>query len=131
MPSSSQKPGANQLSRRTLLKATGAALIGGAATLAGIPLPAPQGARTPPAPASLRPRPNILIILTDQERYPRHWPAGWADTNLPNRKRLADKGLNFTSAFCNTCMCSPSRSTLFSGVYPAQHGVIYTLTSGG
>lgn len=122
---------APRLSRRTLLKAGGAALLGGAATLAGVPLPAAQGARRPSAPASLRSRPNIVIIVTDQERYPRHWPAGWADVNLPNRKRLADKGLNFTRAFCNTCMCSPSRSTLFTGVYPAQHGVIYTLTSGG
>ncbi|MFL5802585.1 MAG: sulfatase-like hydrolase/transferase [Roseiflexaceae bacterium] len=125
------QPSASQLSRRALLKATGAALIGGAATLAGVPLPTAQGVRAATAPGSLRPRPNILIILTDQERYPRHWPAGWADANLPNRKRIADRGLSFTSAFCNTCMCSPSRSTLFSGAYPAQHGVIYTLTSGG
>jgi choline-sulfatase len=114
-----------------MLKATGAALIGATATLARLPVPAAQGARPSASPASLRPRPNILIIVTNQERYPRHWPAGWADTNLPNRKRIADKGLSFSRAFCNSCMCSPSRSTLFTGVYPAQHGVIYTLTSGG
>jgi choline-sulfatase len=39
--------------------------------------------------------------------------------------------MTFTNAFCNACMCSPSRSTLFTGTYPAQHGVIDTLTSGG
>src|SRR4051812_26981630 len=119
------------LSRRTMLKAAGAALAGAAATLAGVRLPAARGARRPAAAGSLRPRPNILIILTDQERYPRHWPAGWAEANLPNRKRIADRGLTFTRAFCNSCMCSPSRSTLFTGVYPAQHGVVATLTSGG
>jgi arylsulfatase A-like enzyme len=120
-----------RISRRSIIKASGAALLGAAATLAGVPLPTAQGARRPIASASLRARPNILIVVTDQERYPRHWPAGWADTNLPNRKRIADRGLTFTRAFCNSCMCSPSRSTLFTGVYPAQHGVIYTLTSGG
>lgn len=76
-------------------------------------------------------RPNILIIMTDQERNPQYWPEGWADANLPNRKRLADKGLSFNRAFCNTAMCSPSRTTLFTGLYPAQHGVEHTLTKGG
>jgi arylsulfatase A-like enzyme len=113
-----------------MLKATGAAFAGAAATLAGVPLPDAQGAGASAAPAS-PPRPNILIILTDQERYPRHWPAGWADANLPNRKRIAERGLTFTRAFCNSCMCSPSRSTLFTGVYPAHHDVTGTLTYGG
>jgi choline-sulfatase len=120
-----------RLSRRALIKASGAALLGGATALAGLPLPSASGAGASVSQASLRPRPNIVIILTDQERQPRHWPTGWAEANLPNRKRIADKGLSFSRAFCNTCMCSASRSTLFTGVYPAQHGVIYTLTSGG
>src|SRR5688500_4111304 len=94
------------LSRRTMLNASGAALLGGAAALAGIPLPTIQAARPSTSAGSLRLRPNIIIIMTDQERYPRHWPAGWADANLPNRKRIADKGLAFTRAFCNSCMCS-------------------------
>ena len=76
-------------------------------------------------------RPNIVLIITDQERSPQYWPAGWADANLPNRKRLADHGLTFTRAFCNTAMCSPSRATLFTGLYPTQHGVEHTLTTGG
>jgi arylsulfatase A-like enzyme len=76
-------------------------------------------------------RPNIILIITDQERSPQYWPPGWADANLPNRKRLADHGLTFTRAFCSTAMCSPSRATLFTGLYPAQHGVEHTLTTGG
>ena len=27
-------------------------------------------------------KPNIIVILTDQERYPTHWPEGWAEKNL-------------------------------------------------
>lgn len=75
--------------------------------------------------------PNILIILTDQERQPQWWPEGWGDANLPNRKRISDHGLSFRRAYCNSAMCSPSRCTLFTGLYPAQHGVIDTLTEGG
>src|SRR5580765_8400910 len=76
-------------------------------------------------------RPNIVLIMTDQERYPQYWPPGWEDANLPNRKRLADNGLAFTRAFCNAAMCSPSRATLFTGLYLTQHGVEHTLTTGG
>lgn len=114
-----------------MLKATGAALIGATAGLAGVPLAAAQSGRAAAPAQALRRRPNLLIIITDQEHYPRYWPVGWADANLPSRKRLADRGLTFSRAFCNSCMCSASRSTLFTGLYPAQHGVVSTLTSGG
>ncbi|WP_024796603.1 sulfatase-like hydrolase/transferase [Tomitella biformata] len=76
-------------------------------------------------------RPNIVVIITDQERQPQHWPPGWSEENLPNRKRLSDTGVSFTQAFCASAMCSPSRSSLFTGLYPSQHGVTATLTTGG
>lgn len=72
-------------------------------------------------------RPNLLILITDQERYPQHWPPGWADKYLPNRRRLAKHGLTFTQAFCASAMCTPSRATLFTGLYPSEHGVDQTL----
>ena len=34
----------------------------------------------------------------------------------------------FSRAFCNTSMCSPSRATLLTGLYPAEHGVTLTHT---
>lgn len=80
---------------------------------------------------TIKNKPNILIIMTDQERNPQYWPEGWADANLPNRKRLMQNGLSFNRAFCNTAMCSPSRTTLFTGLYPVQHGVEHTLSKGG
>ena len=42
-------------------------------------------------------------------------------------RRLQRHGLSFERAFTNACMCSPARSTLMSGYFPAQHGVKYTL----
>jgi choline-sulfatase len=74
-------------------------------------------------------KPNILLIVTDQEREPMHWPDGWADENLPSRRRLLDNGLQFTNARCNTAACSSSRATLMTGLYPAQHGVKNLVTA--
>jgi len=78
-----------------------------------------------------RRRPNLLLLITDQQRYPCHWPddPGWLRDLMPNQTELARTGLTFTSAFCNTSMCSPSRATLFTGLYPARHGVPLTLTA--
>jgi choline-sulfatase len=68
-------------------------------------------------------KPNLLIVITDQEREVMHWPEGWAEANLPARRRLMANGLHFTRAQCNTAACSSSRATFFTGLYPAQHGV--------
>jgi choline-sulfatase len=74
--------------------------------------------------------PNVLLLITDQQRYPCHWPddPGWLRDLMPNDRRLADTGLSFSRAFCNTSMCSPSRATLLTGTYPAKHGVTLTHT---
>src|ERR1700743_1045871 len=75
--------------------------------------------------------PDIVIIITDQQRATQHFPEGWEEENLPNLTFLKENGFSFDRAFCNTCMCSPSRATLLTGTYPAQHGVTQTLTALG
>ncbi len=75
--------------------------------------------------------PDLLLILSDQSRHAQHWPAGWEAANLPNEERLKANGLTFERFYCNASMCSPSRATLFTGLYPAEHGVERTLTYGG
>ncbi|MGI8460090.1 MAG: sulfatase-like hydrolase/transferase [Solirubrobacterales bacterium] len=76
-------------------------------------------------------QPNILLLITDQQRYPRHWPEdpAWLRDLTPNDAELSRTGLSFRRGFCNTSMCSPSRATLFTGVYPAKHGVTLTHTA--
>jgi len=124
---SGQRPARGSLSRRQFVQlATGSAIAAGAGVF---PTPASADPKNPGKGPTQRP--NIILIITDQERYPQYWPAGWADANLPNRKRLTDHGLTFTRAFCNAAMCSPSRTTLFTGLYLTQHGVEHTLTTGG
>ncbi|GAB2661435.1 sulfatase-like hydrolase/transferase [Prescottella soli] len=116
-------------SRRTFLGGAGALLVAGMAGATTHATASPRPARAG-QPGELPHRPNIVVVITDQERLPMFWPGGWPEQNLPNRKRLADTGLSFDNAFCNAAMCSPSRSTFFTGLYPAQHGVTATLTEG-
>lgn len=70
---------------------------------------------------------NVILFMTDQERATQHFPPDWEKQNLPGLTRLKSHGLSFQNAFTNACMCSPARSTLMSGYFPAQHGVKYTL----
>jgi len=76
-------------------------------------------------------RPDFLIIITDQERATQHFPKNWEENHLSTMTALKSDGISFERAFCNTCMCSPSRSTLLTSNYPAQHHVTQTLTTGG
>jgi arylsulfatase A-like enzyme len=111
-----------RLTRRQLLKS---AAVGGGALLAapyvGSARAAEGGGR-----AALSGM-NVILFLTDQDRAIQHFPKGWANTHLPGLTRLRRNGLTFNRAFTNSCMCSPARSTLMSGYFPAQHGVKYTL----
>lgn len=79
--------------------------------------------------ADLPSRPNILVIITDQEREVMHWPEGWAEENLPARNRILAHGMQFTRAQCNAAACSASRATLMSGRYPSEHGVKNLVTA--
>ena len=76
--------------------------------------------------------PNLVLVVTDQERAPQHWPAdpGWRDALMPNDAELRRTGMTFTNAFIATAMCSPSRASLLTGTYPSRHGVTLTLTAG-
>jgi arylsulfatase A-like enzyme len=70
---------------------------------------------------------NVVLFLTDQERAIQHFPEHWLRENLPGMRRLKRHGLTFETACTSACMCSPSRSSLMTGYFPAQHGVKYTL----
>ena len=66
-------------------------------------------------------RPNILLVVSDQERQRSWLPEG---TSLPWRDRLRAEGLEFTDYFTHSSPCSPSRASLFTGRYLAGHGVL-------
>src|SRR5262245_2699053 len=62
---------------------------------------------------------NILFILTDQERYFRsgELPRGYS---LPARERLAKRGTVFENHRINSCVCTPSRSVVYTGRHIQQ-----------
>ena len=66
-------------------------------------------------------RPNILLVVSDQERQ-----RGWLpdDVRLPWRERLIAEGLEFTNYHTHSSPCSPSRGSLFTGRYLPGHGVV-------
>ena len=76
--------------------------------------------------------PNLLLLITDQQRQPQHWPQdpAWLAELTPNDAELQRTGVTFTRAFTATAMCSPSRASLFTGKRPSRHGVTLTLTEG-
>ncbi len=108
------------LNRRELLQ-RGAALAGGALALGKVPGAWAAGQKPPVSGM------NIVVFISDQERAIQHFPRGWAQRNLPGLTRLQQNGLTFENAFCAACMCSPTRASLLTGYFPAQHGVKYTL----
>ncbi len=74
------------------------------------------------------PRPNILLITTDQQ----HWMArGAADPFFvtPAMDALARSGIVFDHAFCTTPQCSASRASLYTGLYPHNTSVITNIDS--
>ncbi len=77
--------------------------------------------------------PNLLLIVTDQQRRPMHWPEdpAWLEALTPADIEIARTGVSFTEASAASCMCSPSRASLLTGRWPAEHGVTLTLTQGG
>jgi arylsulfatase A-like enzyme len=86
------------------------------------------GSRTAPAadaPAadtsSTPRRPNILFIMTDQQRWDTVGANGNAIIKTPNLDRLAARGANFTHAYVASPVCVPSRISFFTGRYAHSH----------
>ena len=75
-------------------------------------------------------RPNILVIMTDEERYPPPYEdealRQWRRDNLPARERLRAAGVELHRHYTASTACVPSRTSLFTGQYPSLHGVAET-----
>ena len=88
---------------------------------AGMAMLAAQDSRAQTATPS---QPNIIFIISDQFRADCIGAAGMNPTNLtPNLDAMAHRGTCFRSAFTNQPVCAPARGTMFTGLYPARHGV--------
>ena len=68
-------------------------------------------------------QPNLLFIMTDQQRFDALGANGNNGIRTPNLDRLAAGGVNVQQYFSNCPVCVPSRVTLFTGRYPHSHRV--------
>ena len=100
------------LTRRSFVKTAGAAgLAAGTRILGG-----PAQAADPSKPR------NILFILTDQER---HFRSGElpSDYRLPGHERLKRAGVTFENHQVASCVCTPSRSVVYTGQHIQHTGM--------
>src|SRR5262245_37489378 len=79
--------------------------------------------------AAAAPRPNIIVILSDDMGYSDLGCFG-GEISTPNLDSLAAGGLRFTQ-FYNTARCCPTRASLLTGLYPHQAGVGYMTVDSG
>lgn len=69
-------------------------------------------------------RPNIILIITDQQRYDTINALGFPYMDTPNLDRLVNEGVSFDNCFITAPSCAPSRASLFTGYYPHVTGVL-------
>ncbi|MDE0104779.1 MAG: sulfatase-like hydrolase/transferase [Bryobacterales bacterium] len=98
------------LNRRHLLGLLGAGV--------GLPKVAPAKRRRPGD------KPNLLFLQTDQHRYDTMAAYGNHRFRVPAMNRLASESVVFDQCYVSQPICTPSRATLMSGLWPHQHGCI-------
>ncbi len=81
-------------------------------------------------------RPNIMVILVDEMRFPSVFPGGittpeeYLQQYMPNLFYLWQRGVKFESYYSAGNACSPARATIHTGLYPHQQWLLATRTPG-
>ena len=65
-------------------------------------------------------RPNILWYCTDQQRFDTIAALGNPHVSTPNMDALVGEGVAFTTTYCQSPICTPSRSSFMTGMYPSR-----------
>ncbi|GAA0559051.1 sulfatase family protein [Chitinophaga japonensis] len=74
------------------------------------------------SPAFSQNKPNVVIFIADDLNQQDIGCYGNSDVSTPNMDRLAAEGMRFNRAYAATPMCAPSRSVMFTGLYPFRNG---------
>ncbi|MEZ5275084.1 MAG: sulfatase-like hydrolase/transferase [Opitutaceae bacterium] len=68
--------------------------------------------------------PNILLLWTDQQRNDTLPCHGNECIRAPNLKRLGEESFVFRQAYCTQPVCTPSRASILTGLWPHTHGCV-------
>jgi len=68
--------------------------------------------------------PNIVFIITDQQRFDSIAALGHPWMQTPNLDRLVNEGVSFDRCYITSPSCVPARASLFTGQYPHTNGVL-------
>lgn len=68
-------------------------------------------------------RPNIIFLLTDDQRWDTLGCYGNKIIHTPNIDALSNDGVTFDRAFVTSSICAPNRACILTGQYAAQHGM--------
>ena len=68
-------------------------------------------------------RPNIIFIITDQQRFDTIAALGNDHMDTPHMDRLVNEGVSFDNCFITAASCAPARASLFTGYYPHTTGI--------
>ena len=75
--------------------------------------------------AAAQDKPNIVFILTDDQRWDTLGCSGNSIIETPVMDSLAKGGVRFANAFQSSPACAPSRACLFTGLYERTHGFTF------
>lgn len=68
-------------------------------------------------------RPNIVFVLTDDQRWDAAGHASGGTVWSPGLDKVRSRGMRFTRAYAAYALCSPSRAAILSGQYGSRNGV--------
>ena len=71
----------------------------------------------------MRERPNILWYCSDQQRFDTIGGLGNSHVNTPRLDAIMREAVTFTHTFCQSPICTPSRASFLTGMYPSAVGV--------
>lgn len=69
-------------------------------------------------------RPNIIFIITDQQRFDTIAALGYPHVDTPNLDRLVREGISFNQCHVTAASCAAARASLFKGFYPHTTGIL-------
>ncbi len=69
-------------------------------------------------------QPNIIFIITDQQRYDTIAALGFPHLDTPNLDRLVREGVSFSQCHVTAASCAAARASLFKGYFPHTTGIL-------